>query len=136
MHHYRKIILEQSSIIALLLKKQGWEILMPYMDKTVLSTASLCFVTHSLLTQHNLTMQYIKSTLNQIITEFYPVSQEQAFIAAELMQKHSISEQQAFSIALAMTTGMPLFTADNTIATLDLGIIPETEISSITVHLI
>ena len=117
------IILDASALIALLKSEPYSEKLKEVLPFSVMSTINVAEVAKYFVEKHNIAISVIKSAIESNLYEVIPFDAEQAYISAELItitKKYGLSIGDRACLALGMTKGYPVYTADKIWANLNI----------------
>ena len=90
---------------------------------SVMSTINVAEVAKYFVEKHNIAISVIKSAIESNLYEVIPFDAEQAYISAELItitKKYGLSIGDRACLALGMTKGYPVYTADKIWANLNI----------------
>ncbi len=112
--NYKKVIFDASVLIALISEEKYNHELKKLVSKSVTSSVNLAEVARYFIEKKSVSKEQIKGIIEQL-TEVMIFDDKQAYISAELAlitKKHGLSLGDRACLALALTTGYPVYTAD------------------------
>lgn len=120
----KSVVLDSSSLIALLSEEKGQEKIIEILPYAVMSTVNIAEVVKFLIDRKGLTKQQIYKIVQSIIPNIVPFDEEQAFLSGELItdtKRLGLSLGDRSCLALALSKGYIVYTADKAWANLQLN---------------
>lgn len=120
----KSVILDSSSLIALLAEEKGQEKIIEILPNAVMSTVNIAEVVKFLIEKKGLTKQQIYQLIQNLIPNILPFDEEQAFLSGELIsdtKRLGLSLCDRVCLALALLKNYPIYTADKAWAKLNLN---------------
>ncbi len=120
-----EVILDSSALLALIKKEQGAEIVEKLIGRVIMSSINLSEVAATLL-DSDMSVKECQECIEPFIEKIIPFGKEESFSTAALkkLTKHKgLSQGDRACIALGLSTGYPIYTADKVWAELDLNCI-------------
>ncbi len=123
-HNDKSVILDSSSLIALLAEEKGQEKIIEVLPYAVMSTVNIAEVVKFLIDRKGLTRERIHKLIQNLIPTILPFDEEQAFLSGELITKTKqlgLSLGDRACLALALSKHYPVYTANKAWASLQLS---------------
>lgn len=118
------VILDASSLIALLCNENGCEVVASVVSKAIISTVNLSEVAKFLIEHRKMTKKEAITAIKGLVTAVVDFDEKQAFDSAELITQTKslgLSFSDRACIALGLQTGYTLYTSDKKWSNLDCG---------------
>jgi ribonuclease VapC len=112
--NHKKVIFDASVLIAIIGKEKYSQELKKLIPKAIMSSVNVAEVARYLIEKKSVSKQQIKNIIEQLI-EIITFDDNQAYVSAELTlitRKYGLSLGDRACLALALTTGYPVYTAD------------------------
>ena len=116
------VILDASSLIALLQNEKGSEIVGPLVHRAIMSTVNVSEVAKFLMENKTLTKTETATRIKALVSDIIDFDETQAFDSAELIQQTKslgLSFSDRACIALGLRTGYTIYTSDKKWSQLD-----------------
>ena len=117
-------VLDASTLLALLNKEEGWEIVESHLSHSVISAINLSEVA-AVLNNIGMPSHEVKTLLSPLIRTVVPFEIEQAYLCSNLRSQtktYGLSLGDRACLALAQLKAYPVLTADKIWANLDIGV--------------
>lgn len=115
MNNYRSVILDASALIALIAEEKGHEKVAAILPKAIMSSVNVAEVGTFAVKRYGINKEGVRDLIEQTIAEVVDFNCNLAFLASELIvktQTFGLSLGDRACLALALTTGYPILTAD------------------------
>ena len=115
MNNYRSVILDASALIALIAQETGWEKVAAVLPKAMMSSVNVAEVGTFAVRKYGVNKEGVRELIEQTVPEVVDFNCSLAFLASELVVKtknFGLSLGDRACLALALTTGYPIFTTD------------------------
>lgn len=115
MNNYRSVILDASALIALIGQEAGWEKVAAVLPKAVMSSVNVAEVGTFAVKRYGVNKDGVRDLIEQTVPEVVDFNCNLAFLTSELVVKtkaFGLSLGDRACLALALTTGYPILTAD------------------------
>ncbi len=125
MQYLGNIIFDTSAILALINLEKGYDLVLPIIDKAIMSTVNVAEVAKFLIDKESYTRAKASTLIDSTLHGIIPFTTSQALTSAEIIKetkKYGLSLGDRACIALSMETGYPIYTADKMWQKLDLDL--------------
>jgi PIN domain nuclease of toxin-antitoxin system len=116
-------ILDASALIALLIQEKGYEKVVEILPHSMMSSVNVAEVAKFLKERNKLDDQQLQNAIYSLVDKIYPFDAKLAFLSASIIEKTKpfvLSLGDRACIALGLSTGYHIYTADKVWAKLDL----------------
>lgn len=116
-------ILDASALIALLIQERGYEKVVEILPQSIMSSVNVAEVAKFLKERNKLDDGQIQNTIYSLIEQILPFDDKLAFLSSSIIDKtktFGLSLGDRACIALGLTTGYLIYTADKAWAELKL----------------
>lgn len=131
MEDNKHIILDASALIALIEEEKGCEVIEELLPYAIMSSVNIAEVARFFVLQSGLVIDKVQEVIDHLVPNTIPFDNKYAYITADMVpqtKSFGLSLGDRACLALAITTGYPVYTADK--------IWEKLKIESLKVHLI